>query len=133
MPIIRLLGFEDFEQWPSMRYSMPTTSKRLSEFYEIPFDVICKHEFIATNAYQERYGIRTLDIAKRLIDFGYHPPTIYFPLIVPEAMMFEPTETESKERLDDIASAMKIIAEECRRDPEKVKRRRPFHGGWSGR
>lgn len=120
---IRLLGFEGLRAVAQHAVlNANYLKKRLSEFYKIPFDVICKHEFIATNAYQERYGIRTLDIAKRLIDFGYHPPTIYFPLIVPEAMMFEPTETESKERLDDIASAMKIIAEECERDPEKVKR-----------
>ena len=95
--------------------------KRLSARYEIPFDVICKHEFVATNARQAKNGVRTLDIAKRLIDFGYHPPTIYFPLIVNEAMMFEPTETESKERLDEIAAAMNTIADEAETDPGKVK------------
>ena len=95
--------------------------KQLSDNYDIPFNVICKHEFVATNAFQAKNGVRTLDIAKRLIDFGYHPPTIYFPLIVNEAMMFEPTETESKERLDEMASAMKRIAEESECAPDKVK------------
>ena len=63
-------------------------------------------------------GIHTLDIAKRLIDYGYHPPTIYFPLIVPEALMIEPTETESKETLDAFVDAMLKIAEEARTNPE---------------
>lgn len=93
----------------------------LSDDYDIPFSEICKHEFVATNAKQAEYGIRTLDLAKRLMDFGYHPPTIYFPLIVHEAMMIEPTETESKERLDDFIAVMKQIAAECRNDPETVK------------
>ncbi len=93
----------------------------LADDYDIPFDGICKHEFVATNKKQEPYGIRTLDIAKRLMDFGYHPPTIYFPLIVHEAMMFEPTETESKERLDAFIAAMKQIAKECREQPDLVK------------
>ncbi|MDO5552976.1 MAG: aminomethyl-transferring glycine dehydrogenase subunit GcvPB [Planctomycetia bacterium] len=92
----------------------------LADDYEIPFNVLCKHEFVATSARQKEAGIHTLDIAKRLMDFGYHPPTIYFPLIVPEAMMFEPTETESKERLDQFIAAMKQIAEECRTTPELV-------------
>ena len=95
--------------------------KLLSDRFEIPFDVLCKHEFVATNARQAKNGVRTLDFAKRLIDFGYHPPTIYFPLIVGEAMMFEPTETESKERLDAIAAAMNTIADESENEPEKVK------------
>ncbi|MDO4585699.1 MAG: aminomethyl-transferring glycine dehydrogenase subunit GcvPB [Planctomycetia bacterium] len=93
----------------------------LAEDYDIPYNELCKHEFVATSKKQEQFGIRALDIAKRLIDFGYHPPTIYFPLIVHEAMMFEPTETESKERLDDFIAAMKQIAKECRENPELVK------------
>jgi len=66
-------------------------------------------------------GVRTLDIAKRLLDYGFHAPTIYFPLIVPEAMMIEPTESESKETLDAFIEAMKKIAEETKTNPEVVK------------
>ena len=69
----------------------------------------------------ESAHISTLDIAKRLMDFGYHPPTIYFPLIVKEAMMIEPTETESRERLDEFIEAMRSIAREAQQDPDKVK------------
>lgn len=93
----------------------------LADDYDIPCPTLCKHEFVATNKKQQEFGIRTLDIAKRLMDFGYHPPTIYFPLIVHEAMMFEPTETEAKERLDDFIAVMKQIARECRENPELVK------------
>ena len=119
---IRLLGFEGLRAVAQNAVLNANYLKKLlSEDYEIPFDVICKHEFVATNARQAKNGVRTLDIAKRLIDFGYHPPTIYFPLIVNEAMMFEPTETESKERLDEIAEAMKRIAEESESNPDKVK------------
>ena len=95
--------------------------KKLSEDFDIPFDRLCKHEFVATNHRQESFGVRTLDLAKRLIDFHYHPPTIYFPLIVHEAMMFEPTETESKARLDELACVMKKIAKEAEESPEVVK------------
>ena len=94
---------------------------RLAEDYDIPFNELCKHELVITSKKQAPYGIRTLDIAKRLMDFGYHPPTIYFPLIVSEAMMIEPTETESRERLDEFVAAMKQIAVECRENPELVK------------
>jgi len=95
---------------------------RLKDDYQVAFDQVCKHEFILTNAKQKQYDshLNTMAIVKRLMDFGYHPPTVYFPLIVPEAMMFEPTETESKETLDQFVEAMKTIAEECRTQPEKV-------------
>ncbi|MCK4694648.1 MAG: aminomethyl-transferring glycine dehydrogenase subunit GcvPB, partial [Candidatus Cloacimonetes bacterium] len=77
--------------------------KKLENHYYIPYkDIYCMHEFIASGKWQkDKYGIKTLDIAKRILDKGYHAPTIYFPLIVPEAMMIEPTETESKETLDE--------------------------------
>ncbi|MDD3269298.1 MAG: aminomethyl-transferring glycine dehydrogenase subunit GcvPB [Syntrophomonadaceae bacterium] len=92
---------------------------RLRESYNIPLDRICKHEFIANSRKQaEPNGISTLNIAKRLIDYGYHPPTIYFPLIVSEAIMIEPTETESKARLDDFVQVMKDIAREAVEAPE---------------
>jgi glycine dehydrogenase subunit 2 len=76
----------------------------------------CMHEFVAMGDIAP--GIHTLDVAKRLIDLGIHPPTIYFPLIVPEAIMVEPTETESRESLDDFARAMRQIAEEAKKAPE---------------
>ena len=80
------------------------------------------HEFIASGKWQkEKYGIKTLDIAKRILDKGYHAPTIYFPLIVPEAMMIEPTETESKETLDEFINAMIEIVKECEENPELLK------------
>ncbi len=88
--------------------------------YHIPFDRLCKHEFIATSRYQGHNNVSTLDIAKRMMDYGYHPPTVYFPLIVREALMIEPTETESRERLDDFIKAMEQIAREAEHEPEKV-------------
>ena len=95
--------------------------KRLGEAFEIPYDRPCKHEFVASAAaIKKATGVRTLDIAKRLIDHGYHPPTIYFPLIVEEGMLIEPTETESLEMLDAFADTLIGIAEEARTDPEMV-------------
>ncbi|MBT4575724.1 MAG: aminomethyl-transferring glycine dehydrogenase subunit GcvPB [Candidatus Cloacimonetes bacterium] len=97
--------------------------KKLEKYYDIPFkDQYCMHEFVASGAWQkEKYGINTLDIAKRILDKGYHAPTIYFPLIVPEAMMIEPTETESMETLDDFINAMIEIAKECEETPDLLK------------
>src|SRR3954452_8078740 len=89
--------------------------------YEIPYDRPCKHEFVASAAtLKKSTGVRTLDIAKRLIDYGYHPPTIYFPLIVDEGMLTEPTETESVETLDAFADALLAIAGEARTSPDVV-------------
>lgn len=93
----------------------------LKEHYYLPYDRICMHEFIITPKNLKSYGVHTLDIAKRLMDYGYHPPTIYFPLIVEEAMMIEPTETESLETLEQFAEALVQIAEEAKSDVEKVK------------
>jgi len=96
--------------------------KRVGQAYDIPFDRACKHEFVASAAgIKRRTGVRTLDIAKRLIDHGYHPPTIYFPLTVEEGMLIEPTETESVETLDAFADALIAIAHEAETDPELVK------------
>ena len=92
----------------------------LKEHYYLPYDRYCKHEFIITPRNFKDQGVHTLDIAKRLLDFGYHPPTIYFPMIVAEAMMIEPTETESKETLDQFAKTLIIIANEIREDPQLV-------------
>jgi glycine dehydrogenase subunit 2 len=93
---------------------------QLREDFHIPLDRLCKHEFIITSKKQAEYGITTMDIAKRLIDYGYHPPTVYFPLIVSEAMMIEPTETEAKERLDEFVETMKTIAREAAEQPALV-------------
>jgi glycine dehydrogenase subunit 2 len=94
---------------------------RLSGAYLVPFERACKHEFVASASdIKHRTGVRTLDIAKRLIDKGYHPPTIYFPLNVEEAMLIEPTETESLETLDAFVEAMLEIAREAETDPGLV-------------
>ncbi|NLN78335.1 MAG: aminomethyl-transferring glycine dehydrogenase subunit GcvPB [Armatimonadetes bacterium] len=91
---------------------------KLSDAYEVPHNTRCMHEFVASASKQKELGVKALDIAKRLIDFGYHPPTIYFPLIVPEALMIEPTETESIETLDSFIEAMLTIAREAETDPD---------------
>lgn len=93
---------------------------QLKNDYFTPFERYCMHECIVTPKYQKQFGIKTLDIAKRLLDYGYHPPTIYFPLIVDEAIMIEPTETESKETLDGFIRAMKQIAEEAKKDVSQI-------------
>ncbi|MGG5255081.1 aminomethyl-transferring glycine dehydrogenase subunit GcvPB [Neobacillus sp. SM06] len=95
--------------------------RRLAEYYDLPFDQHCKHEFVLSGRRQKKLGVRTLDIAKRLLDFGYHPPTIYFPLNVEECIMIEPTETESKETLDAFIDAMIQIAKEAEETPEIVQ------------
>lgn len=95
--------------------------RKLEKEYELPYKQHCMHEFVLSGKRQKNLGVRTLDIAKRLLDFGYHPPTIYFPLNVEEAMMTEPTETESKETLDGFIEAMIQIAEEVKEDPEIVQ------------
>jgi len=92
----------------------------LKEDYEVPYGDRCMHEFVASAQQQAEKGVRALDIAKRLIDHGFHPPTMYFPLIVREALMIEPTETESIETLDAFAEAMREIAREAREQPEVV-------------
>ncbi|MBX6341994.1 MAG: aminomethyl-transferring glycine dehydrogenase subunit GcvPB, partial [Thermomicrobiaceae bacterium] len=94
---------------------------KLRDRYDLPYDRTCMHEFVLSANRQKRNGVRALDIAKRLLDFGVHPPTIYFPLIVDEALMIEPTETESIETLDYFIEAMRQIADEAERDPEVVK------------
>jgi glycine dehydrogenase subunit 2 len=94
---------------------------RLKDSYQVRYDRNCKHEFVLTARSFGRQGVRALDIAKRLIDHGFHPPTIYFPLIVEEAMMIEPTETESMQTLDAFADALLAIAAEAEADPGVVK------------
>ncbi len=93
---------------------------RLKDVYDLPYDVTCMHEFVLSAKRQTQHGVHALDIAKALIDRGFHPPTIYFPLIVKEAMMIEPTECESKETLDAFIAAMREIAELAERNAEAV-------------
>lgn len=93
----------------------------LREFFQLPYERICMHEFVLSGKRQKERGVLTLDIAKRMLDFGYHPPTVYFPLIVEEAMMFEPTESESKETLDEFIEVCRKIAWEGENQPEMLK------------
>ena len=95
--------------------------QKLKDLYILPYDRICMHECVLSGQKQKDKEVSTLDIAKRLLDFGYHPPTIYFPLIVSEALMIEPTESESKETLDIFIDVLRGIAEEVEKDPEVVK------------
>jgi glycine dehydrogenase subunit 2 len=95
---------------------------RLKDEYDLPFDRLCMHEFVlSARSLKRQYGITALDVAKRLMDYGFHPPTIYFPLVVPEALMIEPTETESKETLDAFVEAMLSIAREAAENPDVIR------------
>jgi glycine dehydrogenase subunit 2 len=94
---------------------------RLRGAYSLPYDRACMHEVVFSGAKQRSKGVKTLDVAKRLIDHGFHPPTIYFPLIVDEALMVEPTESEGKEALDAFCEAMLAIAREAEEDPDLVR------------
>jgi glycine dehydrogenase subunit 2 len=95
---------------------------RLRDVYDLPFDRLCMHEFVlSARSLKREHGVGALDIAKRLMDYDFHPPTIYFPLIVPEALMVEPTETEAKETLDAFVGAMQAIAREAAEEPDVVK------------
>ncbi len=95
---------------------------RLSDHFKVPYQKRCMHEFvISIQDFKERYGVSALDFAKALQDYGYHPPTVYFPLIVSEALMFEPTETESKETLDGIIEALLELGELAKTDGDRLK------------
>ena len=95
---------------------------KIKDYFHVPYPGFCMHEFVASGSKQkEKYGVKTLDIAKRLLDKGYHAPTVCFPLIVHEALMIEPTETESMETLDGFINAMIEIAKECEENPQVVK------------
>ena len=94
---------------------------RLHDHFDIPYDKAVLHECVLSDKKQNEFGIKTMDMAKRLMDYGYHPPTVYFPLIVSGAIMIEPTETESKDQLDDFCNSMISIANECKENPDLVK------------
>jgi glycine dehydrogenase subunit 2 len=94
---------------------------RLEDTYHLPYTKQSMHEVVFSDKNLEEHGVTTLDVAKRLLDYGFHPPTVYFPLVVHGALMIEPTETESPETLDEFVRAMQQIAEEARTDPELVR------------
>lgn len=94
---------------------------KLKKYYKLPLDIICKHEFVLEGISDKLSELSTLDVAKRLMDYGFHPPTIFFPLIVNQAMMFEPTESESLDTLDDFIKVMIKISEEIKDNPEVLK------------
>jgi glycine dehydrogenase subunit 2 len=98
---------------------------KLNDKYPVPYDRICMHEFVCQGKFAGS-DVRALDVSKRLMDYNFHPPTNYFPLIVPEALMIEPTETESKETLDQFIDAMRKIADEAVQEPELL-RSAPHH------
>lgn len=93
----------------------------LKDCYELPIEGVCKHEFVFDGLKDKSSGVTTLDVAKRLLDYGYHAPTIYFPLLFHQALMIEPTESESKETLDGFIAVMRKIAQEAAENPELVK------------
>ena len=95
---------------------------RLKDVYDLPVQKSCMHEFVLSARRQNAYDVHALDIAKALIDRGFHPPTVYFPLVVPEAMMIEPTETESRETLDRFIDAMRELAALAEKDPDQLRR-----------
>ncbi len=92
---------------------------QLKDVYDLPYERLCMHEFVlSARSLKKEHGVSALDVAKRLMDYGFHPPTIYFPLVVPEALMIEPTESEAKETLDAFVDAMRAIATEAADDPQ---------------
>jgi glycine dehydrogenase subunit 2 len=95
---------------------------RLKGTYDLPYERLCMHEFVlSARTLKREHGVSALDAAKRLMDYGFHPPTIYFPLVVPEALMIEPTESEAKETLDAFCDALLAIAREAAEEPETVR------------
>ena len=120
---IRALGAEGLTEVAEQAVlSANYLKSKLETTFEVPYGRTCMHEFVMSGARQKRdYGVRTLDMAKRLLDYGFHPPTIYFPMLVEEGMMIEPTETEPLEALDGFVEVMLKIAEEAANEPDLVK------------
>lgn len=119
---IRMLGAEGLKQVSECAViNANYIRKALQNYYHLPYNSICMHECVFSGTNLKQYGIKTLDVAKRLLDFGIHAPTVYFPLIVPEALMVEPTETESKESIDKFIEAMIQITQEAKENPQILK------------
>jgi glycine dehydrogenase subunit 2 len=115
------LGAADLKQASQLAVLAANYVKeRLKGTYHLPYDRPCMHECVFSDKLQQAHRVSTLDIAKRLMDYGYHPPTIYFPLVVPGAIMIEPTETESKETIDRFIEAMQAIAAEAEQSPDTL-------------
>ena len=115
------LGKEIKHVGPIATLNANYVKESLRDAYYLPIDTVCKHEFVFDGLADKSTGVTTLDIAKRLLDYGYHAPTIYFPLLFHQSIMIEPTETESKETLDDFIDIMHRVAEEALSDPDMVK------------
>ncbi len=95
---------------------------RLGETWHVPYETTCMHEVVISDRHLKDSGVTTMDVAKRLMDYGFHPPTVYFPLVVKGAMLVEPTETESLQTLDEFVEALQNISDEAASDPERVKK-----------
>lgn len=119
---ILTLGKENFKNvGPMATLNANYIKESLKDCYELPIGGVCKHEFVYDGLKDKSTGVTTLDVAKRLLDYGYHAPTIYFPLLFHQAIMIEPTETENKDTIDEFISIMRRIAKEAITDPEMVK------------
>lgn len=122
MAYIVSLGRENIKQvGPLATLNATYVKESLMDLYELPIDGLSKHEFVFDGLKDKSTGVTTMDVAKRLLDYGYHAPTIYFPLLFHEAMMIEPTENESKESLDEFIAVMRQIAREAKETPDVVK------------
>ena len=120
MPILTM-GPEGLREVAEAVLNANYVMEKLKSYYDISYDRICMHEFVLSAQRQKKEDVSAMDISKRLIDFGFHPPTTYFPLIVKEALMIEPTETESRETLDKFIEVMIQIAREVEEEPDKVQ------------
>ena len=119
---IRSLGRENIKLvGPLATLNANYIKESLKDVYELPVDGLCKHEFVFDGLKDKSTGVTTMDVAKRLLDYGYHAPTIYFPLLFHESLMIEPTENESKETIDGFISVMRKIAQEAKENPDEVK------------
>ena len=119
---ILTLGHENVKNvGPLATLNANYVKESLKDCFELPLTGVCKHEFVFDGLKDKSTGVTTLDVAKRLLDYGFHAPTIYFPLLFHEALMIEPTENESKETLDDFIAVMRKIAQEAKEQPEMVK------------
>ena len=119
---IMTLGRDNIKQvGPLATLNANYIKESLKDVYELPIEGLCKHEFVFDGLKDKSTGVTTMDVAKRLLDYGYHAPTIYFPLLFHESLMIEPTENESKDTIDGFIAVMRKIAEEAKTDPEQVK------------
>src|SRR5699024_8434325 len=119
---IKTMGAEGREKVSESAVLHANYLKTLMEpYFDAPYQQYCMHEFVMSGSTEKKLGVRTLDMAKRLLDFGFYAPTVYFPLIVPESLMIEPTETEPKETIEAFADAMIQIAKEAEENPEIVQ------------